>query len=66
MSDISTRRRCLRCGKQAPDDAADLRYCEFLACDADDIICPRCREREWKIAIGAPTDSRFSRIRPEW
>ena len=66
MRDISTHQRCMRCGTQAPDDSADFRYWKFLACDADDVICPRCREDEWRIAIGAPTDSRVLRFRPEW
>jgi ferredoxin-like protein FixX len=66
MRDISTRQRCMRCGRQAPDDSADFRYGEFLACDADGIICPRCREEQWKIPSGVRTDSRFSQIRPEW
>jgi hypothetical protein len=53
----------MRCGKEAPDDSDDFQYWEILACDADDIICPRCREEEWKISTGARTDSRGSQIR---
>jgi DNA-directed RNA polymerase subunit RPC12/RpoP len=64
MRATSTRRRCMRCGKQLPDDSDDYRYWEFLTCDADDIICPRCREEEWRICIGARPHKPYSRLRP--